>query len=726
MRAVCERCEEAQPIDWKPGDLCVHCGESVRREVRCGWCAKWTPFATFCRNCGAEVVEESLFGAARMLKDAGVDRFTIPKQLATLDPEQIANFSRIYQRHAIVVARHVEQLTFVQRFLRQHHWAAQLEDELIPALPWPEAGLAPYSTAPIDLVDGTPGERVATVRTIQESTPIDITRALAAIARLRLDDWSSLSATTDALGWDDASIRDEASLAITSWRVRTGVGPHDVPHAAIDELRVSAFPVEAAVRLAALTSDDIELPSDAIGSADAETSLGAALLTADVDRLEAALRGDALERSAAACALVRLGVTQRLAPVLRDGPDDVRSRILQEMAYTRKPIDGMGDVLIELIESTTDDVIREVAVRVAAPTATGAAALRIARAGNGNRRIMQSLLQRTELDPDELASILDFLIASDQFSVQQYGMSTIAENGRLADTFVPTRFTAASPAVQLELLALAELQLLQRGDEALHRFVMNVVFGSVGGSMRTTAWWVLHRWYQRQGDYRGEGPLRLDDESVTRFFGGLDTFLPRLTAIVRDIEALNEVAFGDLAANLFTSAEPSFVADVQGRDHDGAELVAALVDGVAAETRTNTNESMIVLLSQLGTRLSWREDALAALRRVDRAGNYHYDKAVRRLVLAEFGLPTDDLFKDVPIDFVPTHFDAVSLAGQREMLEVADQQLIHNATGPDLALLDFLADVAERTTSEDIERRARHIHQDRAPREASSFDRPGW
>ena len=126
MRAVCERCEHAQPIDWKPGDLCVHCGEGVRHEVRCGWCAKWTPFATYCRNCGAEVVEESLYGAARMLKDAGVDRFTIPKQLATLDPEQIANFTRIYQRHALVVARHVEQLTFVQRLLPQHHRAAQL------------------------------------------------------------------------------------------------------------------------------------------------------------------------------------------------------------------------------------------------------------------------------------------------------------------------------------------------------------------------------------------------------------------------------------------------------------------------------------------------------------------------------------------------------------------------------------------------------------------------
>ena len=162
------------------------------------------------------------------------------------------------------------------------------------------------------------------------------------------------------------------------------------------------------------------------------------------------------------------------------------------------------------------------------------------------------------------------------------------------------------------------------------------------------------------------------------------------------------------------------------RDRDGAELVAALIDGVAAETRTNTNEAMIVLLSQLATRSSWREDALAALRRVEHVGNYHYDKAVRRLVLSEFGLPTDDQFKDVPIDFVPAHFDSVGLAGQREMLEVADQQLIHSAAGPDRALLDFLAGVVERSTSEDVQRRARQIHQNRAPRDLPSFDRPGW
>ena len=89
MRAICEACDQPQPVDWKAGDLCIHCGQAVRREVRCFWCAKWTPAGKFCRRCGAGVVDERVYGAARMLKDAGSDRFTIPKMLVELDPEQI-------------------------------------------------------------------------------------------------------------------------------------------------------------------------------------------------------------------------------------------------------------------------------------------------------------------------------------------------------------------------------------------------------------------------------------------------------------------------------------------------------------------------------------------------------------------------------------------------------------------------------------------------------------
>src|SRR4051812_43534231 len=123
MRAICEACDRPQPIDWNAGDLCIHCGQPVRREVRCFWCAKWTPAGKFCRRCGASVVDERQYGAARMLKDAGSDRFTIPKMLQELDPEQIDNFTNIYQRHAATMQRHVDHLRFLETVLYQQNWS---------------------------------------------------------------------------------------------------------------------------------------------------------------------------------------------------------------------------------------------------------------------------------------------------------------------------------------------------------------------------------------------------------------------------------------------------------------------------------------------------------------------------------------------------------------------------------------------------------------------------
>src|SRR6185295_7506822 len=126
-----------------------------------------------------------LYGAARMLKDAGTDRFTIPKQLKEFDPDQVENFSRIYQRHAIAVARHVDETRFVERFLRQKHWSSALEDELIPQLPWNEETLGAMSGP------RTPeGDDLSTLKAIEETTPFDVTRSLARLARLRLDDWT--------------------------------------------------------------------------------------------------------------------------------------------------------------------------------------------------------------------------------------------------------------------------------------------------------------------------------------------------------------------------------------------------------------------------------------------------------------------------------------------------------------------------------------------------------
>src|SRR6185295_8830437 len=274
-----------QPPDWKAGDLCSFCGKAVRHDVRCYWCAKWVPAAKFCRSCGAAVVEEKLYGAARMLKDAGTDRFTIPKQLKEFDADQIENFSRIYQRHAIAVARHVDEVRFLERFLRQKHWSGALDDQLVPQLPWSEEMLGRMSEpAP------RPGSDLETVKAIQESTPFEVTRTLCKLVRLRLQDWEIHREACSEFHHGDPAIKAEAALALTGWRVWSSCGiPRELSPPLTEELQKPAFKVEAAVGLGALGREEKDLLREALASTDLETAFGAALVVGDLDRLQAGL-----------------------------------------------------------------------------------------------------------------------------------------------------------------------------------------------------------------------------------------------------------------------------------------------------------------------------------------------------------------------------------------------------------------------------------------------------
>jgi hypothetical protein len=87
MRLSCEKCGARQPADWKAGDRCPGCGEAARREQRCAWCAAWTPAGKFCRTCGCELVDDARWGAARMLKAGGVDKFQLARRLIELEAD---------------------------------------------------------------------------------------------------------------------------------------------------------------------------------------------------------------------------------------------------------------------------------------------------------------------------------------------------------------------------------------------------------------------------------------------------------------------------------------------------------------------------------------------------------------------------------------------------------------------------------------------------------------
>jgi hypothetical protein len=712
MRAQCEACEKFQAPDWKAGDLCSFCGKSVRHDVRCYWCAKWVPSAKFCRSCGAAIVEEKLYGAARMLKDAGTDRFTIPKQLKEFDPEQIENFSRIYQRHAIAVAGHVDACRYAEQFLRQKHWSAALEDQLIPQLPWPEETLARMTLKPI-----VPGEPAEALQIIGSTTPFPTTRSLAALARIHLDDFAAYKDAASAFHSDDPSLKTEAALALSTWRVLTGYGrSRDDGRAIYAELQKSPFKAEAAVAMALLGGPpDAGLLKEALASKDSIVSFGAALALGEVDRLQAALKGDELEKIAAGNKLISLGIIKPVVKVVEKSPIEVQQELVESLLRRKEPAPEAADTLMNIVEKGQDKSLRERAVRILCRKINPGWVLRIARAAQDDRHIYQSLLQAEGLAPESAQELCDFLIGKGHFSLGQFGVSTLAEKGGMPDTFVPSRFARADEKTRGELLRFAEKQLEHGKSEELHKFVMTVVFGAYPAKTRAAAWWTLHRWYRSLGEYRGEGPFKLQVPLLKQFFGSVGAFLPKLAAVLKDRDTLKEVGYYEMIAHVLGTADDACIAAIQAEESAATTLVQALVEAGRGDTWPNTLEAMWKLLSQIGCHPKWRDQATAGLRKVKKQGNYHYDKAVRKLELSALDLPEENEWKNLPPDTIPSRFRGASAEAQLEYLKVVDQQIIYaKGDGPDPILLQFLVDAALRSGDRDVRIEAMRMHADRA------------
>lgn len=713
MRALCEGCGKPQPPDWKAGDLCSSCGKSVRHDVRCYWCAKWVPAAKFCRSCGAAVVEEKLYGAARMLKDAGTDRFTIPKQLKEFDPDQIENFSRIYQRHAIAVARHVDELRFLERFLLNKSYSTALEEHLVPQLPWNEETLAAMSTPPLK-----PGDDLATLRAIQETTPFPTTRALATLVRLTKRDGDVYKEACSVLYSGDPVLKDEAVLALTSWRIAATWGrPRNMERELVELLEKSPHKLEAAVRLGHIGRRKDDLLREALGSPDPETAFCAALVLGDVDRLQAALQGDDLMKSVAGHKLVTLGVIKPVVQEIPKSNEEIQRELVESLLRRKEAAPEAATALLEIVEKTEDETLRERASRLLCRDLNPGWVLRILRAAKGDRHIYQNVLQAPGLPPEATIELADFLLENGRFTLNQYGMDKLAENPALPPSYVATRFSGADDKAKVEMIRFAEKQLEKRPNDGLHQFVMKTVFGPYNHEIRAAAWWTLHRWYRHGGEYRGEGPFKLTLEQIRFFFGSIEDFLPRLAALLRDHDTLKEVGVYEFIAHLLSSADPETIAAIQQEQSAADDLIDALLTSSKGDYWPNTLESMVVLASQIATHPRWRDRVLEALLALGKKGNYHYDKAVRRLELSKHGIPEESDWGKLPPDFVPSKFWSADGERKRELLKVAEHQLIHGkADQLDPALFRMLLQAGLKSEDPELSEQALEMHRDRVPR----------
>lgn len=660
MRAVCEACGRAQPLDWKAGDLCTSCGQAVRREVRCYWCVRWTPFVRFCRGCGAELVEESRFGAARMLKDAGVDRFSIARRLTELaaqDVEQLDNLSRLYQRHAALLARHVDALRFVEGHLvgtrGVRDWSGALEDARLPQLPWPEETLRSLEAA----APGAPasGGALPTLKLLSETSPFPLTQDLATLARLRWGDLGVLPRALELLRTDDRALAGEAALALASWHVLSSMRRgRDLDARLVEALQGDELPpLEACVGLGLLGQLDRDKLSEALTTSELDLWFPAALALGDEDRLRAALRLSAetvaaqsrgpveLLRALAGKRLVALGATRPVVDALPTAAPSEQLAWVEALLGIKGPIPEAGEALLSIVEHTSDATLRERAARLLCRSLRPDWALRLARAAQGERYIFQSLLsEAAALPPEALGEVAAFWVDEGLFSMTQYGLEEAGRRGALADDFVPRHFARAreekQEETQKELLRFAESQLEARGDEALHRFMLNVVYGPYPAATRSAAWWVLHRWYRRS-DVRGEGPLTLEPKAVERFFGSVQAFAPHLAAVLRDPATLKEVGVFEHLAHLLGSATEhgaAFTATLETGDDGTAlahELVRALLEAVRGDYWPQLREAMMKLLAVLGNHPRWRDEAIAGLEAVDLPGNYYRNAALEAL-----------------------------------------------------------------------------------------------
>jgi len=624
MRLACAHCSGLQPPDWQSGDACIHCGRIARPESLCFWCVEWIPTGSFCRSCGAAVVPRTHYGPARMLKDAGVDRFRIPEMLAAMDVEQRENLGRIYQAQAAVVARHIDDTAFLEQHLFQKGFSADVELELLRRLPLQPAAFDSFAGSPPPAAEPP----LSLAQRIAQSAPSPLSRTLAEIARLRLDDWEAFHAVVSLARHPNPRVRTEVALALTSWRVIYGLpGGFDrrtLPSEIWDELRQSPFPLAAIVRLA-LWDEAIEVPPDALYSSDTDISLAAALARGDTSILAAALGGDSLMQLAAGTKLVRLhcfAPLRRLLSSPEGAPvteDTVLYEILTLTSQRRCRAPELRNELFALIEAHPHPRIRQRAASVLTNACQPDDGLRLIRAASGDSSIQQSILQSPCLDRDSLEALCAYLIEHGRFHMRQFGLSTVAEKGPVADSFVPRHFsTAPDEDTRIELCKFAEVQLIHRGDEALHRFLIHIVYGQHPAQLRGAAWWCLRRWYLRS-DPRGESPVALALAPAKRFFDTPQAFALRFAALLTDTDTVTHLGLSDDLRRILREAQ------LEALTAAGDRTAWRLADAVATLMR-NTEAAFTLRIagasffSVMAQHTDWREQAhgvLQSFRRTD-------------------------------------------------------------------------------------------------------------
>lgn len=468
-------------------------------------------------------------------------------------------------------------------------------------------------------------------------SPFSQTQILAGCARLHFGEWEAIPTVRQGLAYR-ADLGLECALALTGWRViyEHGIDSYDRQPLAQNLRDSSLFPVHTATRLFFVEHRGSTIPEEALSSSDRELRFLAALGAQDVGQLAEALREPGPRRRAAAGVLASAGAFDHLGPIIRDLTGLDRAYLLKNIQLSRKPVDTLRDVLTEVAETGAPREV-SIALQLLSRCDRFPATPRLVGKALEERGDTQTLLQAKNLEAGDLVTIVDRLLANGRFTLNQFGLKDCAEPGRLPDDFVPRRFETADLETKCEMLRFVEEQIERRQRasgpvDELWTFVTRVSFGPYPAKVIDGAWWVLKRLIQ-QRSYQEIAPLTLSTIEIEKYFGSLEAFLPKFTALLTDLPRLRELNDWQTLAKMLRYSE-DFVPALAKSSRGAKEFIAALF-GVMhdPDAGTSVHSDFLGVLAEIAIAApEHRQTIVQGLSRLDVYPiDFHARKAVERI-----------------------------------------------------------------------------------------------
>ncbi|WP_164008601.1 hypothetical protein [Pyxidicoccus trucidator] len=309
-------------------------------KVRCPACTRFKSPDGRCPECGCGFVPAEWYGAARMLLQAGVDRFALAERVALLEPALADTLERQYAAQWTQVRRLLVDVRRCEPYLLLQGFAEEVEDRWARWLP----GAASFETGE------SPASPTESLEALHQRSTVEEVRWLAALAEVNQGHPSHamLSSATVCL-LDEGRFGLEATLALTRWRVfprmriRKEQREQLQRHARTVLAEHPEHRARAAVALARVTGSEPELDllftlREGLRHPDADVRFECALCLKDEAGLLAALdASDAEQVTEARRTLAALGSARLLERLHVDGDAAFARDVLRRLPTPPPP-----------------------------------------------------------------------------------------------------------------------------------------------------------------------------------------------------------------------------------------------------------------------------------------------------------------------------------------------------------------------------------------------------